>query len=310
MKSVKNEFPNPVLAQGRDDYIDSCSFSTLLDYNAITVNDEFIVIPIKYCLNCIGIQKLLEDDQARVAIRVISSAASYSQLILFDKDSQEITLNIPKYDVVKSIELCGSIIANNAIHNFYCPEEFNEVYFANAYFDIRKGDILATEDPRILYIDDSELEKPISSIFDICCSEEIEDEITPVFDEEKIKIYLSPELNSLYKEFTDFNKSGSLRRYANSVIVLPVLVEAIRYIRDCETGANEVPESFKDKRWYRAIEKKVEKYNYSFADPKMPDTSIANKLLGEIASDAMKSFKDTFDAEANSGETEMIGGVD
>lgn len=35
MKSVKNEFPNPVLAVGRDDYIESCRFYT-------TFNEEEI----------------------------------------------------------------------------------------------------------------------------------------------------------------------------------------------------------------------------------------------------------------------------
>ena len=31
MKAVKDEFPNPVLAIGRDDYIESCSFSTTFE---------------------------------------------------------------------------------------------------------------------------------------------------------------------------------------------------------------------------------------------------------------------------------------
>ena len=28
MKAIKEEFPNPVLATGRDDYIDACRFNT------------------------------------------------------------------------------------------------------------------------------------------------------------------------------------------------------------------------------------------------------------------------------------------
>ena len=39
-------------------------------------------------------------------------------------------------------------------------------------------------------------------------------------------------------------------------------------------------------------------------------TTLANDILGDIALDALKSFKDTLDSEINSGETQMIGGVD
>ena len=38
MKAIKDEFPNPVLAAGRDDYIDSCSFRTVFDENEIIVD--------------------------------------------------------------------------------------------------------------------------------------------------------------------------------------------------------------------------------------------------------------------------------
>ena len=127
--------------------------------------------------------------------------------------------------------------------------------------------------------------------------------------EEKITIYLSPDLDRLYREFIAFNR-GSLRRYAASIVVYPVLVEAISFIRACEQDDSGDYDQYKEKRWYRAIEKKAEKFGFDFKNPNMPDTSLANKLLGEISSDAMKSFKDTLDAEANSGETEYIGGID
>ena len=39
-------------------------------------------------------------------------------------------------------------------------------------------------------------------------------------------------------------------------------------------------------------------------------TMLANKLLGGISLDSLKSFKDMLDQEMNSGETQVIGGVD
>ena len=44
MKEIKDEFPNPVLALGRDDYIEGCSFCTAFDENEIIVDSENIVI--------------------------------------------------------------------------------------------------------------------------------------------------------------------------------------------------------------------------------------------------------------------------
>ena len=52
MKSVKTEFPNPVLASGRDDYIDSCQFGTTFEETEISVTADDIVIPINYNLVC------------------------------------------------------------------------------------------------------------------------------------------------------------------------------------------------------------------------------------------------------------------
>ena len=49
---------------------------------------------------------------------------------------------------------------------------------------------------------------------------------------------------------------------------------------------------------------------YDLSDYEESSVTLANELLGGIALDALKRFKDTLDNEINSGETEMIGGVD
>ena len=76
MKEIKDEFPNPVLALGRDDYIEGCSFCTAFDENEIIVDSENIVIPMKYSLVCNGLQTLIDSGDAVVVISVKSSAAS------------------------------------------------------------------------------------------------------------------------------------------------------------------------------------------------------------------------------------------
>lgn len=304
MKAVKNEFPNPVLATGRDDYIEKCRFQTNFEEDKIIVDNENIVIPIKYTLICDGLQRLINTNEAVVVVKVKSSAASYSRLSMFPIGENEMIVKIPKYSVVTKIDLEGAIIAAKNIDQFRCEGEFNDLYFGTTTFEIRKGDILASENSRSIYIDDTELEKPISSIFDISRNNEQDEDVIPNFEDQKITIYLKSDLYKLYYYFKDFN-NGRLRRYATSVIVYPVLVEAI-----CLIQKNDDNDSFdySEKRWFRAIEHKAESKGIDLKSE--PATTLADKMLGDIAFDALKNFKDTLDSEINSGETQMIGGVD
>lgn len=309
MRIVKNEFPNPVLALGRDDYIETCQFKTTFEEKDITVDDENITIPISYVLECNGINQLINDDMAVVVISVKSSAASFSKLFYFEKGYTNTQVTIPKYNVVKQIEISGLIIAKEHIKRFECPGEFNEIYFANATFDIRKGDILACEDSRTIYIDDTELEKPISSIFNITRNSNAKEAVSAEFYDQKIEIFLNEELYKLYYDFKDFN-NGSLRRYLTGIIVYPVLIEAITQICGYYQSDADNETDMCDRRWFRAIELKAEKVGVNLAEYQESYVSLANSLLGDVALDALRSFKDTLDSEMNSEESMQIGGVD
>lgn len=310
MKAIKDEFPNPVLASGRDDYIESCRFYTTFEENDIVVDSDNIIIPIKYVLECDGLQKLIKSEDAVVVVMVKSSAASYSKLFRFPIEKSKMTIKVPKFSVVNKMDLTGSIIATHNIDAFTCEGEFNELYFGVATFEIRKGDILAIEDSRSVYVDDSELERPISSIFTISEREEQEHIIEPFFYEQKIEIFLKKELYDLYWHFKDFN-NGALRRYVTGIIVFPVLVEAVTYIMGYYQNEGSGDDSdFSGKRWFRTIVRKVESFGIDMSSCQDSPVTLADRLLGGVSLDAMKSFKDTFDKEVNSGETQMIGGVD
>lgn len=306
MKSVKDEFPNPVLAVGRDDYNEDCSFGTFFSEDEITVDTEKINIPIQYLLECESLESFIKNGDAVCVVLVKSSAASYSKLFRFGDTEKEKTIAIPKYDVVNKIDLTGSIIAAKDIKGFQC-KEFNEMYFGSATFEIRKGDILAIEETRSIYVDNSELEKPIASIFSIRIDNEQETDIVPYFEDHKIDIHLKNDLFDLYYHFKDFN-NGVLRRYAMGIIVYPVLIEAIDYIKGYyqsgeDSGVSEL-------RWFRTIVHKSELKGIDLSNTEDSASTIADKLLGGVVLDALKSFKDTLDSEVNSGESQMIGGMD
>lgn len=310
MKSIKNEFPNPVLADGRDDYIAECRFHTAFDDSAIVVDAGNISFPISYTLVCNGLQALISEGKAVVIVLVKSSAASYSKIFRFPVDKTEMDISIPKYSVIKKIDVVGAVIAAQNMNDFHCPGEFNELYFGTSTFEIRKGDMLATEDERSIFVDDSELEKPISSIFTISRRDEQENDIEPNYYGDKIEVFLKSELFDLYYKLKDFN-NGALRRYTSGIIVYPVLVEAIYYILSYyQNGEDEEGGNWSEKRWFRAIDQKADGLGIDLRTYQDSPTTLANKLLGNICLDAMKSFKDTLDDEINSGETQMIGGID
>lgn len=309
MKAIKEEFPNPVLATGRDDYIDTCRFNTSFEESEIVVDSDNISIPIKYQLECQGLSSLVKSGDAVAVVLVKSSAASYSNLFRFAGDQSEMTISVPKFAVVNKMDVTGSIIAAHDIKAFRCEGEFNDMYFGSSTFEIRKGDILATEESRSVFVDNSELEKPISSIFDISKREAQESDVVPSFYGEKIEIYLKQELYDLYYKFKDFN-NGALRRYAAGIIVYPVLVEAVTYVIGYYQNADDGESDFSEKRWFRAIVHKAEKEGVDLSNYDESPTTLADNLLGGISLDALRSFKDTLDSEINSGESQMIGGID
>lgn len=300
MKLIENEFPNPVLAEGRDDYIETCLFNTSFEENEITVDSKNISIPIKYNLECKGLSNLIETGDAIVVVLVRSNAASYSKLFKFDKNQTVMTISVSKFKVAKKMEVTGLIIAAKNIPNFRCEGEFNDIYFGGLTFEIRKGDVLATEEVKSIPVDASELEKPISSIFNIIRKEEQDADIKPVFYNAKIVIYLKKEIFDRYCQFIDFN-NGALLRFATGIIVYPVLVEAISKIIYWQPKIDN--SEYSGKTWFKAIVHKANEIGFDLNECSDSATTIADKILNGISLDALNSIKETLDNEVISEES-------
>ena len=287
--SSDKEFPNPVLMEGRDDYI-NCEFQTE-NVGDISIEQQVISFKMKYSLKCDGLRKLIKNEEAIVALAIKCSATSFSRLDVFPKDSEEMKISIPEFDVAEKVEVTGYIIANKDIEKFTCPDEFNNTYFEGDTFEIRKGDILATEDPNSFYLDEEELKKPIASIFEIIEKDDLTGNISPAFNDHKINIYLKKDSFNLYSYFV---KDSNLRDYANGVIVYSVLVEALALF-DKVQKENRV-EEYEDYRWYRAIRKKLEDLKIDLKELE-PYSEVADRLLGGISYNALKTFNKAFNQE-------------
>ena len=306
--SLNIDYPNPVLSPERDDYNDACSFDVSFKEEEITVDDEYILVPAICDITCAGLLELISQRKAAIVVLISSSASFYRRTYEFDPGELTKTIKIPKFDVRKSIDFCGYILVKEDMTAFRCDGEFNELYFKNMSFSVKKADVLAQGLTRTIPIDDSELEKPISSIFRIKKNTHSEAEIESNFDEdEKIIIYLNERLNQLYYEMKDFN-NGALHRYLNGIITYPVLIEGIAKICDYYRGGTD----YSEKRWFKAIEHKLSGLGIILEEvyEDCSYTEIADKLLGSIAYDGLLSVKNTIDSEVNGGEYINTGGID
>lgn len=292
MRNTKQEFPHPLLSQTCSDYTLG-NFSLRIN-EQVTDSKEFRFW-FSYTLDSKGLEDLVSNGKANVILRVISSAASYRDKADFDRTSRICTLSINKLRVAKQISAQAFIVAAESIENFSLPEH-NPMYFTNASFKLRKGDILAESTIYIVKLDDSEMEKPLSSIFQIIQNDDAKESYAANYSDNKIRIFISPRL---YEVYHSLRRKGEFRRFLSAVLVLPALIEALTIMQSVEEeGIN-----YSNLRWYRAIENKLKKINVNVDDRDLPVVMIANQLLGDITWDALNSLKTTIDDINRSSET-------
>ena len=102
--------------------------------------------------------------------------------------------------------------------------------------------------------------------------------------------------NRLSKALPEFNKLNDKWAELNASAEKLVDTESVE---DAESTANEFSTKFDE------LEKRVR----DIID-EVFDGEVADKLLGNIAKDGLKSVKETLDKELNSGEYTQIGGID
>lgn len=323
MKALKQEFPHPLLAEGRDDYRENCKFNTAFEPGKIIVDDDHIIIPIEYQLICDSLEELLTENKVRPIISVYCGEASYSRIFDFPKHKTKMEVKIPKYDVINKLEIEGMLLANTYIDQF-SSDEFNQNYFGGAVFKLRKGDIMAGESTRIIYLDASELEKPLSSIFTIRRIPDQKEGIRTVFELQKIQINLNEELYQQYIEYKEFNQEDHIR-YFNGVIIFPALVGAVSIMKEVLQGTAD--SYLRGNLWYRSIEYQLKKqypelkelpkdtnpgetlspYDEKLLNILIDSTASANLLLDDIANRAMSSLRAVWADLADADQAELNG---
>ena len=162
MKKTNFDFPHPVLFEGNDDYINS-SFSIATE--DVSEDGQDFRLQITYTLTSNGLNELIRKNKAAVVVKIESSFASYRRIEIFDCDKTQKEISIKRNLVAKELVITAQIVANEKLDDFLL-EEHNKDYFTVPY-TIEIGEVLAYEPGQKLYLDASELERPVSSVITI-----------------------------------------------------------------------------------------------------------------------------------------------
>ncbi|MBS6940889.1 MAG: hypothetical protein KH142_05315 [Slackia piriformis] len=293
MALLKADYPYPVLLPDNDDYVSGCRFSFEIG-DAACVEGEYIVLPVSYELVGSMLNGFCSDGAAVVALSVESSSVSYNRLFVFSGDCAESVIKIPRLDVKDKIDVQCLVIAASELKIDGGMSDLNSDYFQNTWFSLEKGDVLAKTLVHTIYLDDTELEKPLASIFSINERVGLDCDLVPMYDQQKINIDVSPDLYRLYYDYA-YKNGGVLERFATGAIVFPVLVDAINLIRSRSDDEN-------DARWCRSIIAKCEKLSIDVRSDDVNAATLADKLLGGISLGCMKAFDESANDGVNSGE--------
>ena len=300
MSSIKWEFPHPLLAAGRDDY--SVGSFNIVEGSHRSNTEDFI-FSFSYVLDCPGLEKYIEDGNADVILNASSSSAKFRKEFCFVPGTHTIETPIKKNDIVKSVEFTAYVVAHG--DDSFCLPEHNKEYYNGATFSLRKGDILAFSSTISVLLDDSQLQKPIASIFEIReYSGERDLSADAIFSEDKIVVILSPESYRKYDLLK--RRHPSIRRSLSAIVTLPALVNAIELMRCEETS------QYENLRWYVSISTKLEKkgidLNGDDAD-NYTSTELANKIYEDIIFDALSAIQTVLD-RAIEPTFQELGGID
>lgn len=296
MRHNISNYPHPVLNDYSKDFID-CDFSLrLTDHND---NGNTIQLFLECGLKSEGIQGLLDTGNANAIVRVTCFRTSYRRVFKMKPD-MTLEIQLKKKEVADLIDVQAMIVTANDIPN-YTLKEFNPEYFGGIGFNLRKGDILATE-PGFKIQLDSILEKDAAGIVLIRVANNISNMrlhyASTEEEDPSLTEYIYIDLPD--KEYTAYahlrtkkHMKNGIERFLQSAIVLPAITEGVSKIRLEETLAEEdMDEHYKGTIWADSIVAAVQREFGvdSISETGRTDFEIANQILGNVVGDSLTNL--------------------
>ena len=260
-------YPYPVLSGFTDDYVNSNFEMDCIPQKGI----RELNFSITFTLKNDEMQKLIYNDLAEYVVHIECPYTAYRTVI----KSKEaiIEKKISEHKLNGKVSICGFIIAKKDIPKFK-NSSFNEDY-NEMQFNINRGNILAVAGKYIINItkETEELAK-IPSIFTICkCAEDTDESMKFDISGEKIAITLCQESFDNYKILSS---TPNMLPIIHSMLIVPALIYTF------ETLKKEGLDEFIELRWFKSIEKALEKNEMELNEKLLdsyPSYELAQKVL-------------------------------
>lgn len=288
MSNTNINYPHPLLNESNYDYV-NCSFNIeLLDESYFVDNN--VNAKISYYLDSNGLKDMIQNDKASVKLYFECAETQYRKIETFDKNKNEIEININKDLVNKYLEIRGYIVSLEDTNEFNLPEHNKELFGTGPYSKIRKGDLLAISNDFIkIPLENYDPLVDRKSILSIRHKPDMEEDIRiDLFDHPKgkISIFLNTEMHELYQQL---NEAPENRTILASLFALPAIVEALFVMKNTDNK-----DDFIDKKWYQVIMDRLDKLQIDLeTQDSMVD--VANRILPHVFMNTAKSFKDLLD---------------
>lgn len=296
MRNKAIEYPHPVLNNYSRDFV-ACSFSMEIGKHNDTGSELYLEIG--YSIDCPGIAKMIEDNAAKVILRVTCPRTSFRYTFELNKKGAT-DIIIPKKFVTDLIDMQAMVVAVSACAD-YELSEFNKNYFGSTRFSLRKGDILASE-PGVKIKLNTVLERNAAGIVQIRCdnnARELSVHYATIEDEDPTitnYIYISlpdAEYRNYAKLMTKKHLKNGVERFLQCSIVLPAITEGVSRLRkELETEEEDLTEHYVGTIWGDSVIDALRRLGIDDLATcvQYTDFELANKLLGNVVSDSLNNL--------------------
>jgi hypothetical protein len=213
----------------------------------MSTDRQSVYVSAEVACSCKVLNSLLAAGRAAFVLHLECSNTLFRRAYEF-RDPQH-RISIPTDNLNDAVEVNVFASATDRILDYRIPESHPD--YADAVFDIRRGDILAVGEGQVFHIEsDFDSLSRIGSIMQITESPKDGDiPMEPDFNGEKIVIFLS---KNDFADYKMLKHHEGVRGPLTTTIVLPVLVEALHVLKEESDGMDDT------RRWVRALARRIE----------------------------------------------------
>ena len=269
------KYSKPVLTGNSDSsYLSNIVFDLqILDADKIQIKDDVILVKIKIDINSQSLLNLIENNKAKLGIRV--KATYFIKYINYDIHQENVEIIIDTRDLknIDTISFIAYITANEEIALDYSPEELKEEYKGYT-FSFLKNEIMAESNRE--KFDYQANGNPFIQI--IKCADQVGISFSAK-EQNVINVRLNEETNIAFNKLQNETLQVSPKKIMNTFItynailyaLLKVLVDGV----DC----------YSETEWFKTLE-----YNFNldgFDDLKSYLKSISGSTIGDLDIDSL-----------------------